>query len=287
MCAMSPRLLRPRASGVHPEANAWRTAVVANGGSVSASTMKNVSKFCADIDAAGIRDKFYRLNLFCGTGLNAALVPLYRGTSRTGTQYGNTTDTNNGPFVSGDYADNSGLTGTGNNGVGVGSSKYLSTGLTPATVGLSSGHLAAYIFDLNQTAPNQSGVVSIRANGITQRWWLEYRQANMIAEYSGSNFTGFANPSVAEDSHVMLSRTTTSSAKYFRNGTQVGSEFTTTVTTASSSIGWPVFATNIDGAFNGYAPFRMGGYSIGTGMTDAQAAAYSSAMTTFQQAMAR
>ena len=40
---MSPRLLRPLASGVHPEANAWRTAVVANGGSVSASTRRSCS----------------------------------------------------------------------------------------------------------------------------------------------------------------------------------------------------------------------------------------------------
>ncbi len=75
---MNPRLLRPLASGFHSEAAAWRSAVIANGGSVSTSTVRAVSNFCAAIDAAGIRDRFVRLNLFCGDNLNAALVPLYR-----------------------------------------------------------------------------------------------------------------------------------------------------------------------------------------------------------------
>jgi hypothetical protein len=131
---MNPRLLRPIASGVHPEANAWRTAVVANGGSVSASTMKAVSKFCGDIDKAGLRDRFYRLNLFCGSNLNAVLVPLYRGPSRTGSQFGNTTDTNNGPFVSGDYSESSGLKGNG-------SSKYLETGVAMTFLGTNQLHM--------------------------------------------------------------------------------------------------------------------------------------------------
>jgi hypothetical protein len=74
--AMSPTLLRPRAT-VHPEAAAWAARVVANGGTVG-NSLAAVSKFCAAIASAGIRDRFYRLNLFCGSNLNAALVPLYR-----------------------------------------------------------------------------------------------------------------------------------------------------------------------------------------------------------------
>jgi hypothetical protein len=131
---MNPRLLRPIASGVHPEAAAWRSAVVANGGSVSASTVRAVSKFCADIDKAGIRDRFYRLNLFCGNDLNAVLVPLYRGPSRTGTQLGNATDINQGTFVGSDYVENSGLKGNG-------SSKYLETGVAMTFLGTNQVHM--------------------------------------------------------------------------------------------------------------------------------------------------
>jgi len=101
---MNPKLLRPR-STIHPEAADWANRVRANSGSVSGTTLNAVSKFCASISSAGIRDRFYRLNLFCGTGLAACLMPLYRGPSLGGTQYGGTTDTNNGPFVSGDYTE--------------------------------------------------------------------------------------------------------------------------------------------------------------------------------------
>lgn len=71
----SPRLLRPRQT-THPEAAAWAARVVDNG-STAGTSLAAVSKFCRAIDAAGIRDRFYRLNLFCGSNLNAALVPLY------------------------------------------------------------------------------------------------------------------------------------------------------------------------------------------------------------------
>jgi hypothetical protein len=161
---MSPRLLRPIASGVHPEAAAWRSAVVANGGSVSASTMRAVSKFCADIDKAGLRDRFYRLNLFCGSNLNAVLVPLYRGPSRTGTQFGNTTDTNNGPFVSGDYSESSGLKGNG-------SSKYLETGVAMTFLGTNQLHMfvsfnpeVAEFRMLLAARANLAGSVSVETN---------------------------------------------------------------------------------------------------------------------------
>lgn len=121
--AMNPRLLAPRATGFHPEANAWRAAVVANGGSVSASTMKAVSKFCSDIDKAGVRDRFLRLNLVCGSNLAAARTPLYRGASLAGTQYGSSADVNVGPFVEGDYSQSAGIAGNG-------TSKYFDTTLT-------------------------------------------------------------------------------------------------------------------------------------------------------------
>lgn len=133
---MNPRLLRPRASGVHPEAAAWRSAVVANGGSVSASTLKAVADFCKSIDAAGIRDRFYRLNLFCGTSnatLDAVRTPLFRGPSLSGTQYGNAMDTN-ANFVEGDYSEASGLKGNG-------STKYLDTGLAMTFLGTNQVHM--------------------------------------------------------------------------------------------------------------------------------------------------
>jgi hypothetical protein len=68
--------LAPQVSNA--EAQDWVNRVYANGGTVSQSTASAVSTFCDAIEAAGIRDRFARLNLFCGDSLNAALVPLYR-----------------------------------------------------------------------------------------------------------------------------------------------------------------------------------------------------------------
>ena len=120
---MDNRFLCPRrkVAALHPEASAWSDSVAANGGTASASTLSAVSAFCTAIDAAGLRDRFYRLNLFAGDGLLSALVPLYRGPVAGGTTYGSATDSNNGPFVSGDYSEATGLTTSGG--------KYLDTGL--------------------------------------------------------------------------------------------------------------------------------------------------------------
>ena len=104
--AMSPRLMRPIATGAsyHPEALAWRTAALANGGVVSATTMQAVSDLCQEVDTLyGLRDRFVRLNLCCGDNVQAAVVPLYRGPSPSGAQYGGQVDTNVGPFVTGSH----------------------------------------------------------------------------------------------------------------------------------------------------------------------------------------
>lgn len=137
--AMNQRTMRPRASSVtyHTEALAWKTAAEANGGTVSTPTLAAVSTFCTAIDAAGIRSKFLRLNLICGGNLAAARVPLYRGPSPSGTQYGNAIDTNIGPFTSGDYGQSTGLHGNG-------TSKCLDTGLTIGTLASATGIAADY-----------------------------------------------------------------------------------------------------------------------------------------------
>jgi hypothetical protein len=67
----------------HPEARAWIDNVYANGGTVSPSTASAVNDFCNSIDAAGLRDRFYRLNLFCGTGLSACSIAEHRSLGRS------------------------------------------------------------------------------------------------------------------------------------------------------------------------------------------------------------
>ena len=282
--AMSPRLLRPIASGVHPDAAAWRSAVVANGGSVSASTMRAVSTFCAAIDAAGIRDRYYRLSLMCGTGLNAALVPLYRGPTFGGTQYGNATDTNVGPFVSGDYVE----TGASGGLVGNGTSKRLDTGLSSGSLpSILSGHLSVYMRANAISATN--GLVMaddgtnrvgffLRPSQTLRGTWAE------IVNSASNNESSFAP---GYDTSLYTFTRTAADESVIYEGSSSANTNTVSVSPGVCSQPWFVFASNANGVASNFSTARLAGYSIGTGLSSADVVAYESAMTAFQTALGR
>ncbi len=281
---MNGRLLRPIASGVHPEAAAWRTAVVAEGGSVSASTMKAVSKFCADIDKAGIRDRFYRVNLFCGNSeasLVAPRVPLYRGPSRTGTQYGNTIDTNVS-FVQGDYAEtgaSGGITGA--------AGKRLRTGFKPTELpdAVADSHIAAFVFAHTPTAANHWMIGTREPTGVTMLMRTSNASSGQWAVNAGTAIThtyGGQHPAAL----YLASRRTTTDLEAYENSTSRGTNSSTSSVTPFDGENW-VFSVNNSGAVPGIFAFRMGGYSFGLGMTSQQVSDYSAAWAAFNTALSR
>lgn len=285
---MSPRLLRPRAT-VHPEAAAWAARVVANGGTVGTS-LSAVSKFCAAIASAGIRDRFYRLNLFCGTGLNAALVPLYRGPSLGGTQYGNTTDTNvSSLFVTGDYDEASGLKGNG-------STKALRTGLLPSDV--STGlHLAisassdttANTFALGVDNAFDAGWTSCAidfANTTLQSGGTSGLRARAaLSSSSGSVSASIFSTSNAYRFLASSPRTTGAGQSAYENG--VLAETRTPTYQTHPAFEFSVFGVNRKGTLAGYSPIQLSSYSIGGDMTASQANAYNVALRSFLLALGR
>lgn len=285
---MSPRLLRPRKT-THPEAAAWRAAVVANGGSVSGTTLSAVNKFCKAIDAAGIRDRFYRLNLFCGDQLAAALVPLYRGPVFGGTTYGATADVNTGAgvFVSGDYTLSTGLTGNG-------SSKHLRTDirLDQLPSGVETDiHLATYI----RTTPTSNATISSYSfhstdSAARQRYEITPNLGTLGREL-GQN--GPASPTYP--AMTLVSRSSATSLFTYRNDV-AGAELTNSVAAVATGIPITVFARNLvtgtPPAAGSYAPTfyfsgALGAYSIGRHLTAARVASFANAMTAFQTALGR
>ncbi len=283
MCPMNPRLLRPLASNFHPEAQVWRNAVIANGGSVSPSTLKAVSDFCRSIDRAGIRSKFRRLNLMCGTSdasLVAVRVPLYRGESRTGTQYGNTLDTNVN-FVQGDYAENSGLTGDG-------SSKYLNTGFNVDQLpGAADCHLASYIRGTQNIVSTRT-LVGVLFNGITDRFRL-FLNASLAATYGANGDLGkTSSASVgsrlnANGGLLLVSRTSTTSNTLYDDAVSIATNTTLTAETTGAA---PFFVFARNGPIEYYNGI-MAGYSIGAGLSGAEVTSYYNALNTFQTALGR
>jgi hypothetical protein len=280
---MNPRLLRPLASNFHPEAQVWRNAVIANGGSVSPSTLKAVSDFCRSIDRAGIRSKFRRLNLMCGTSdasLVAVRVPLYRGESRTGTQYGNTLDTNVN-FVQGDYAENSGLTGDG-------SSKYLNTGFNVDQLpGAADCHLASYIRGTQNIVSTRT-LVGVLFNGITDRFRL-FLNASLAATYGANGDLGkTSSASVgsrlnANGGLLLVSRTSTTSNTLYDDAVSIATNTTLTAETTGAA---PFFVFARNGPIEYYNGI-MAGYSIGAGLSGAEVTSYYNALNTFQTALGR
>ena len=287
---MNNKKMRPRM--LHPEAAAWRAAVIANGGSVRISTVNAVSKFCASIDAAGIRDRFYRLNLFCGNSdasLNAVRTPLYRGPSRTGTQYGNATDTNSS-FVAGDYAE----TGASGGLKGNATTKALAlgagvlTGLTNANL-----HVAAYGRDMQDTNGNTEGILLGRADGGPRPFTVLRGGNNETAanQFMANEFAAglFASPSASiEQGFLVGSTTATDYIAIYTNGQLAGSSTSSRTLANAPNNGMGVFGyqASSDG-FAARSGARLSGYSIGSGMSAQQVSGYYSIMQAFQTTMGR
>jgi len=280
MSPMNNRLLRPT-SGVHPDAAAWRSAVVANGGSVSGSTLIAVSTFCAAIDAASIRDRFYRLNLFAGTGLNAALVPLYRGPTYGGTQYGNATDTNNGPFVSSDYAETGASGGLTSNGI----SKYLNTGLKADALGQTDRHLSMvgvttgvstskYFLGMDNFGCGSNAFWGIMTGSSTASEFMVRAQS---AAANSTSFTASGTP------HIVLSGN--GSAAVYANGVAAVTGPAGAFTAPNLDI--YTHALNRCGTSVDYTAARLTAYSVGASMTAQQVADFYTAMNAFQTALSR
>jgi hypothetical protein len=257
---------------------------------VSGSTLSAVSKFCASIASAGIRDRFYRLNLFCGSNLNAALVPLYRGPSLGGTQYGNTTDTNVSTlFVSANYSETTGLSTT------VGGGQYLNTGLSPNDMALadvqamhlaaSHGPIASADLDprpIGAHGPSDrfSFVLSIRASATGQLG---------VALGRFNQLNSASIPSGAQASASWIgSRTSATSLVIYKNGTADATLATSVTGIAGHAFPFFVGRINNSGSPLGDSaavPHRH--YSIGGGLTASQVLAYQSALAAFNTAMGR
>jgi hypothetical protein len=282
-----------RLAPIHPEAADWSTRVVAQGDSVSTATLAHVSRLCYAIDAAGIRDRFLRLNVFSGNGLNAAITPLFRGRSLTGPQFGGTVDTNVGGasgFVSGDFSESVGLS------VGLSTSKYLDTGFSTSLVTASQWegmHLSGWhgttgaaetdpmLLGANNGAADRFSIqLSIRTTVASN----DYARCGKAISVLSTGWTNGARPAA----FLLAQRTATTLLEFYRNGSLNATN--TTAATGIAAVTYPfyVFRVNNTGTAGSDQPgMAMRHYSIGLSMTAAQVAAFYSAMLAYNTSMGR
>jgi hypothetical protein len=267
------------------DAQDWINRVYANGGSVSSATAAAVNTFCESIASAGIRSKMLRLNLFCGTGLNACLTPLYRAASLGDTQLGSTTDTNaGGLFVSGDYAE----TGATGGLLGNGSSKYLNTGLEQSSIPLTNLHTSASLRNGETSFGTENTLIG--HYDVSQADFVSLRQAVTTGsrEFFAGSFSGASTAAAASvESHILGVRSSATSSKLYRAGLEVGSSSFNIGSPSTSSRPYFVFARNNSGTPTTYTSARLRMYSIGTAMDAANALAFSTAVAAFNTALDR
>lgn len=284
---MSPRLLRPRASGAtHPEAREWATRVTANGGTVSSTTLAAVSTFCASIQAAGIRNRFSRLNLFCGNSdasLNAVRTPLYLSSSFGGSVLGDSTDTNVN-FVQGDYAETGASGGLKGNGI----NKHLLTGLLASTFSHTDNHLAIYGEDFNSGSNFGFGVAArgaAAANPIAL--WVRISSTAANRFDSTTTAAGVTAASAITSGHLIGSTVAINDIRIIQNGSQSDIVTSTRTVGTPAAIQFAIFGVNDNGSVGSRTAARLSAYSIGNGLTNTQAAAYYTALHAFQTTLGR
>jgi hypothetical protein len=256
--------------------------VTANGGTVSSNTLAAVSAFCAAIDAAGIRDRFLRLNLFCGNSdasLNAVRTPLYRGASLTGTQLGNAMDTNVN-FQAGDYSESSGLAGNASN-------KWLDTGLPQnfatsrhmMVVPHTMANLNTYLMGAWGPSGNQS-IFGFFASSISPPA-ISFFNSNDSATLGSA-----AGSVVLRRSFIGVSDPGGSGLAAYVDGavTGTGAAHSTANTGTVAIFGMKRSSFSTPDFLNSS---RLSAYSLGLSMTASQCAALNNALTAFGTALGR
>lgn len=247
------------------------------GGSASPSTISAMNTFCNSIDSAGLRNKFYRLNLFCGSNLTSCLIPLFISTSWLSPNYGFLTDTNYN-FDSNDYTE----TGSSGGLLGNGSTKYLDTKLTLNEAG-AIGHVSCYHKGAMSTA--SSNVLMRGADG-TNTIGLDQSAGLIRGFWSPANIASFSTNS---GGHYIITRRSPTDMVLYTSGSTTRGDSTVTTSVSFPVSPWSIyiFALNNVGVASAFCPTRIQGYSIGVSMTAGEASSFSTIMQTFQTSLGR
>lgn len=280
---MTRRVMGLATPRIHHDALDWVRRVVAHGASCSQSTLRAVSAFCDAIDRAGIRDRFFRVNLFCGNSdasLAAVRTPLFRGQSLGGTQYGSATDTNFN-FGPGDYAEAAGLLSNG-------TSKYLSTTVSPDSLGVPQTlHFSVYKAAGAWAATQE--VIGTRDAEDFYQLQLRSDVANSANGFLGPTTVGgvLSAPMTTGAALVALSRASSTSLVMYSNGTSVGVGSLASATLGACANNWFVFARNASGSAGFGTVMPLFGYSIGLGLTGPEVTEFANASRAFHLALGR
>lgn len=236
------------------DAQAWQAAVYANGGSCSGYDNLIQARYCKDAKQGGWWSSIYRDNGYLGDQLAAVLVPL----KAVG---GNALDTNHN-FVAADFNRWIGLKGDG--------TKYLSTGFIPSTV------LSGHVNDVHIGQYNCASSVDLVDTAISGAF--DGTNALGVGNTAGgsANYTGYCysagapiqSTGNAAVGALLVTRTSATSLVLMQKGAQLASSATSNAL-ALPTVECYIHAVNSSGTPIDGTKDALGGYTIGTGLTNA------------------
>lgn len=270
----------------HPDVNNWLNTVTLNGGSASSSTIAALNTFCNSIESAGLRNKFYRLNLFCGNNLASCRVPLFNAISYNNVQYGYDQDSIFNFSIS-DYSESSGLRSASATG-------YLDTGVIAASFELNNIHMGVGILSTDTSTTVTSRTLIGLQDGVSpQQFSLD------VASSSNAGLAIFGRFGTTTDRFGDLGSSTigtrlgvgnivASWPTMYRNGAATGATATTYQNYSSTFAKTIyVFALNLQGTAARFTDARLGWYSIGSSLTAQNTISFNTIINTFYSNISR
>jgi hypothetical protein len=265
--------------GNHPDVTSWLNTISLVGGSASATTISALNTFCNSINSAGLRNKFYRLNLFCGNNLTSCLVPLYVNTVWNLPVLGFSIDTNNN-FVSGDYNE----TGATGGLIGNGTNKFLLTGLRGTELSAGNRHLSAYE-RTSATTDYSPSLGSAESNSVQHAIGPWTTSTNYV--YRTHNTIGGAANTTKSIGFWVGSDSSSTASVLYKNGLSASS-VSSLPAGGSSSIQYAIFGTvTSTNAISECSEVRLGSYSIGLSLNSSEVSSFNTIMQTFQTSLGR
>lgn len=275
-------------TSLHPEARNWISiAETNNQPKITATLAGALNTFCNSIDSANLRNKFYRLNLFCGPTLETALLPLYKGPTFSGVQYGNFIERSIN-FASNNYSE-LGLLGNG-------TSAYLDPGVLTSTINTlyPSIHFSVYGNNIPSSPLNKAFIFTGTGSGGSNYALCQGRFSTQWTNHIAGEWNNggiYEDISSSKFGMKIISRTATNLVKLYSNGLYVG-QSTTSLTSPPEAIPSSqtirLFTIQIQGTPpSSFIDLRASGYSMGLGMDDGEAEAYYNIMQAFQTTLGR
>jgi hypothetical protein len=265
MILASHGIIASQIASADPDWLAYYNRVIAAGGSLSTTEQNATKTLVADLKSAGIWSAMKAIYPMVGASA-AACAQNLKSSSFTGT------------FTSGWTFASTGVTPNG-------TSAYMNTGLNPSTQLTINNSHASYYSRTNSTGDNWD-LGSGNGNGTAFLLSLRYTVLNQqIGMISGAYPTNAAvSTQTTSNAFGLMSRTTSTSLKLYRNGSLLNTNTASSSTVSSQNI---YLGGGNDTSFPSYSVRQCAFSSIGDGLTDTQASNLYTAVQAFQTTLSR